>query len=192
MKRSGASTKAGAEPKPKAESKPKAEKKQKSKVSEDVLSFSHVNEKQTFYVVAVEPPRHFHGIIGPLDLYKIHVLVEGTGQPLQEVCPLSSDDAASWYRSHLESQGLTFTKTQSITPIVHILWVNTETTSLDSYAQFNSLSAEERTDPGVSAWKTYYLPCHAGTKKEALGFWVCASQEKIGPLTCAEFFSAAL
>jgi hypothetical protein len=149
-------------------------------------------QKHTFYVVASEPPCQFNGIIGPLDLYKLHVLVEGSTQPLQESSPALGPDAVAWYRAHLETQGLTFTHTKSINPIVHILWVNTETTPLDSYGHVRTLSAEERADPTMIAWKTYYIPCHAGTKKEALGFWVCASQEQFGPLTCAELFEAAL
>jgi hypothetical protein len=145
--------------------------------------------KHTFYVVAVESPRRFNGIIGPLDLYKIHVLVEGSGQPLQEICPA---EPVAWYRSHLESQGIAFTEAKSLSDTCHVLTVNSAETQLDSYAQYNSLSAEERADPAVTAWKTYYIPCHAGTKKEALGFWVCAAQEKLGPLSCAELFETVL
>jgi len=171
----------------KSGAQPKASKKSSIQKTSIVES-----QKHTFYVVAFEVPSQFNGIIGPLDLYKVHVLVEGGSQPLQEEYKGSAADAAVWYRTHLESQGLTFTHVQSIQSHVHLFWVNLETTPLDSYAHVRNLSAEERADPNVIAWKTYYIPCQAGTKKEALGFWVCAAQERLGPLSCAELFESTL
>ena len=154
-------------------------------------------EKHTFYVVAVEPSRQFQGIISPLDLYKVHVLVEGGTAPLQDTYSGSSDAALAWYKAHLESQGIVFTKTKTLPTSphqgpAHILWVDMETTPLDSYAHVRTLADEERTDPSILAWKTYYIPCTAGTKKEALGFWVCAAAERLGPKSCAELFEEVI
>lgn len=149
-------------------------------------------QKHTFYVVALEGPSQFNGIIGPLNLYKLHVLVEGGSQPLQEEYKGAAVDAAAWYSAHLKSQGLTFTHVQTFDTHCHLLWVDLETTPLDSYAHVKNLTAEERADPAVIAWKTYYIPCQAGTKKEALGFWVCAAQERLGPLSCAQLFETTL
>jgi hypothetical protein len=153
--------------------------------------------KHTFYVVGVEAARQFHGIICPLDLYKIHVLVEGGTQPLQESYSGSSESALAWYKAHLESQGIVFTKTKTLTTghnqgPAHVLWVDLEATPLDSYAHVRTLADDERTDPSILAWKTYYMPCTAGTKKEALGFWVCAASERLGPKTCAELFTEVI
>ena len=177
MKKSGAQ----------AKEKPKSSKKsiiEKSSIVEP--------QKHTFYVIALEGPSQFNGIIGPLDLYKLHVLVEGGSQPLQEEYRGAVADAAAWYSTHLESQGLSFTHVQTIQPHIHFLWVNLESTPLDSYAHVTNLSAEQKADPAVIAWKTYYIPCQAGTKKEALGFWVCAAQERLGPLSCAQLFESTL
>ena len=185
MKKSGAQ--ANAKESAQVKEKPKSSKKsiiEKSSIVEP--------QKHTFYVVALEGPSQFNGIIGPLDLYKLHVLVEGGSQPLQEEYKGAAADAAAWYSAHLESQGLSFTHVQTIQPHIHFLWVNLETTPLDSYAHVTNLSAEQKADPAVIAWKTYYIPCQAGTKKEALGFWVCAAQERLGPLSCAQLFESTL
>jgi hypothetical protein len=142
--------------------------------------------KHTYYVVATEAPRQFQGIICPIDLYKLHVLLEGG------TMPLSGTDTVAAYRKHLETQGISFSRVQSLRPDTHILWVDTAKTDLYSYAFLRDLDPAEWADPSTVAWKTYYIPCQAGTKKEALGFWVCAQEERLGGMTCAELFQASL
>jgi hypothetical protein len=60
---------------------------------------------------------------------------------------------------------------------MYALYVDTEKTDLSEF-----LNVRDCVDADSYAWKTYFIPCHAGTFKEALGFWICAQKEDVGPL----------
>lgn len=136
----------------------------------------------TFYVVAVEKIKQVHGIIGPLDLYNVSILLENGSSdnagPPQETVPAGKNPAA-WYADYLKTQGIELKGSAEIGSGVYILYVDTEKTDLSEFLNVRDCTGS---DAGSYAWKTYFIPCHAGTFKEALGFWICAQKEDVGPL----------
>jgi hypothetical protein len=131
----------------------------------------------TFYVVAVEKIKQVHGIIGPLDLYNVSILLEGTAPP-QETVPAGKNPAA-WYADYLKTQGIETKGSAELGQGMYALYVDTEKTDL---SEFLNVRDCVDADADAYAWKTYFIPCHAGTFKEALGFWICAQKEDVGPL----------
>lgn len=131
----------------------------------------------TFYVVAVEKIKQVNGIIGPLDLYNVSILLEGA-QPPQEKVPAGKNPVA-WYADYLKTQGIETRGSADLGNGAYALYVDTEKTDLSEFLNVRDAGA---VDPGTYAWKTYFIPCHAGTFKEALGFWICAQKEDVGPL----------
>jgi hypothetical protein len=129
----------------------------------------------TFYVVAVEKIKQVNGIIGPLDLYNVSILLEGTAPP-QETVPAGKNPAA-WYADYLKTQGIETKGSAELGQGMYALYVDTEKTDLSEF-----LNVRDCVDADSYAWKTYFIPCHAGTFKEALGFWICAQKEDVGPL----------
>ena len=138
----------------------------------------------TFYVVAVEKIKQVHGIIGPLDLYNVSILLEGTAPP-QETVPAGKNPAA-WYADYLKTQGIETKGSAELGQGMYALYVDTEKTDLSEF-----LNVRDCTEADSYAWKTYFIPCHAGTFKEALGFWICAQKEDVGPLKLSAIVESA-
>jgi hypothetical protein len=133
----------------------------------------------TFYVVAVEKIKQVNGIIGPLDLYNVSILLEGTAPP-QETVPVGKNPAV-WYADYLKTQGIETKGSAELGQGMYALYVDTEKTDLSEFLNVRDCT-EACADANTYAWKTYFIPCHAGTFKEALGFWICAQKEDVGPL----------
>lgn len=146
-------------------------------------------QKHTYYVVAVEPPKKVTGIIGALDIYVIHILLENGTTPPQELSQPGVDPTL-WYRAHLETQDIYSSGGHTLDDTSSIIYVDTTKTVVDDFMNVRGLSAAELT--GSMAWRSFIIPCHAGTTKEALGFWVCAQKETVGKHTLATLFSDAL
>jgi hypothetical protein len=154
---------------------------------------TQVQQKHTYYVVAVESPKKTTGIIGALDIYVTHILLENGTTPPQELCQPGVDPIA-WYRSHLETQdiytcgGAAFDDGTSAG--ASIIYVDTAKTNVDEFMNVRGLSPAEL--EGSMAWRSFIIPCHAGTTKEALGFWVCAQKEMIGTQPLSALLTNAL
>jgi hypothetical protein len=150
---------------------------------------TQVQQKHTYYVVAVEPPKKVTGIIGALDIYVAHILLENGSSPPQELCRPGVDPIA-WYRSHLESQDIYTSGGEAFGPSESIIYVDIAKTNVDEFMNVRGLSPAEL--EGSMAWRSFIIPCHAGTTKEALGFWVCAQKEMIGGQPLSALLTNAL
>ena len=154
-----------------------------------------VQQKTTFYVVAVEKLKQVNGIIGALDLYNISILLEDGTHPPCETVPAKATPT-TWYTDYLKTQDIHVKGAEVLGDNTCILYVDTEKTVLSEF--LNVKDCDDISEAkGSYAWKTYMIPCHAGTFKEslgshgetrnkgtkvpeALGFWICAQKEQIG------------
>ena len=135
-------------------------------------------KQTTFYVVAVEKLKQVNGIIGALDLYNISILLEDGTHPPCETVPAKATPT-TWYTDYLKTQDIHVKGAQDLGGEATILYVDTEKTVLSEF--LNVRDCDDISEAkGSYAWKTYMIPCHAGTFKEALGFWICAQKEQIG------------
>jgi hypothetical protein len=160
----------------------------KKKTVPEATAPAQVQQKHTYYVVAVEPPKKVTGIIGALDIYVAHILLENGSSPPQELCQPGVDPIA-WYRSHLETQDI-YTSGGAAFGEASIIYVDTAKTNVDEFMNVRGLSPAEL--EGSMAWRSFIIPCHAGTTKEALGFWVCAQKEMIGGQPLSALLTNAL
>ena len=149
-----------------------------------------IQTKHTYYVVAIDPPKKVTGIIGPLDLYVIHILLENGNTPPQENTKADTKDQITWYREHLKTQGIIIHASEPVDADSSILYVDMKETNIDEFMNVRGLSAEEL--EGTIAWRSFMIPCHAGTAKEALGLWVCAQKEMIGNRPLSSIITQAL
>lgn len=149
-----------------------------------------VNTKHTYYVVAIESPKKVTGIIGPLDIYTVHLLLENGTSPPQENTRPDTEDQITWYRTHLETQEIFTLGGHSMDSTSSIVYVDTGKTNIDEFTNVRGLKEEELA--GTIAWRSFIIPCHAGTAKEAIGFWVCAQKEMIGSIPLTTILTDAL
>lgn len=150
---------------------------------------TETQQKHTYYVVAVESPKKTTGIIGALDIYVAHILLENGISPPQELCQ-PGVDPITWYRTHLETQDIYTWGGAAFDANSSIIYVDTAKTNVDEFMNVRGLSPTEL--EGSMAWRSFIIPCHAGTTKEALGFWVCAQKEMIGTQPLSALLTNAL
>lgn len=146
-------------------------------------TYQKQQKKNTYYVVALENPKRFDGIIGAIDLYTFHMLLTHGTTLLQEPYNASKKNQIDWYAEQLKEQEIHVKSTHLISEGNYLIIVDTEKTNVDDYMNWRDIESTD--DSSVLAWRSYSIPCHAGTKKEALGFWVCAQKESYGQYTLA-------
>ncbi len=117
-----------------------------------------------------------NGLLGPIDLHKYHFLLHNGRQILEETLP-SNIDPVSYYEDSLQSQEMVVKKSWKDGNMIYIE-IDGEATQIESFTQYHEVSSNE--DEDTLAWKTYWIPCNAGTTKECLGLMVCAATENLG------------
>ena len=133
-----------------------------------------MNRTYTFIVYAKDPPKHFSGILGEIDLHAIHFLLMGGKYSIEE--NYSGSDPVKWYIDILEQQGIYIVqgKQQKYKGDIFIwLEVDLEQTSIHEFTSWKDL---DPSDTESLAWRTFYYPCHAGTIRECLGFAISARE----------------
>lgn len=117
-----------------------------------------------------------NGLLGPIDLHKYHFLLHNGKYVIEETLP-SSVDPIKYYEDSLQSQDMVIIKSYKDDNIVYIE-IDPEATQIESFTQYYELSSSA--DEDTLAWKTYWIPCNAGTTKECLGLMVGAATEHLG------------
>jgi len=117
-----------------------------------------------------------NGLLGPVDLHKYHFLLQDGRHIIEESLP-SNIDPISYYEDSLQSQEMVVKKSWRDGNNIYIE-VDGDATHIESFTQYHEVSSNEEED--TLAWKTYWIPCNAGTTKECLGLMVCAATEHLG------------
>ena len=141
----------------------------------------NANALNKYYIVAVETPKTFTGIIGPLDVYTVHFLLTDGKSTLK------SYSNESQIANELAEQGISIRQISPIGPGEHIIYVDTDRTNIAEFSNWKSTD-----DPTALTWRSYIYPCHKGTVKEALGFAVCAKKESIDNYSLSSLFTKIL
>ena len=149
-------------------------------------------KKVTYLVYGVEAPKSFKGILGQINLYTVHLLLQGGKTLIEET--YAGDDPIGWYTKTLEEQEIFVkaSKQQSYKGQT-IIWleIDTEKTAI---AEFTSWSELPSTDTETLAWRSVWYPCSAETGKECLGLAVAAKdiplQTTKQPLTLQQVLDA--
>jgi len=152
----------------------------------------HKNQ-YTFIIYAPPEKRRFSGILGEIDLYKVHLLLAGGKYVIEE--SYSGNDPVEWYCNILKDQEIYInrSKIQKNKGNTYVwLQVNTEKTRIEEFTFWNDLPSE---DTDTLAWRTYFYPCEADKKKECLGLAVIAretklTERKLSPLYLNEVLDA--
>jgi hypothetical protein len=134
-----------------------------------------------YYIVAVETPKTFTGIIGPLDVYTVHFLLTDGKSTLK------SYSNESQIATELADQGIYIQRISPLGPGEYIIYVDNHRTNVAEFSNWKSTD-----DPAALSWRTYIYPCHKGTTKEALGFAVCAKKEAIDNYSLSSLFTKIL
>ncbi len=151
----------------------------KSKKDESVVAVYN------YVIYAKDKVKTFpNGLLGPIDLHKYHFLLQNGKHILEETLP-SNIDPIAYYEESLQSQEMVVRKSWKDGNIIY-MEIDGDATNIASFTQDYELTQE---DDDTLAWKTYWIPCNAGTTKECLGLMVCASTENLG---CNMFLSQIL
>ena len=131
-----------------------------------------------YYIIyAKDKPTHFpNGLLGPIDLHKYHFLLQDGKQIIEESLP-SNIDPITYYQESLQSQDMVVKQSFKDDNKIYIE-IDAQATQIESFTQYYELSSSSEED--TLAWKTYWIPCNAGTTKECLGLMVCAATEHLG------------
>ena len=145
-------------------------------------------------IYAKEQPKKFSGILGEIDLHTIHLFLVAGHQGIQET--ITVNNPIDFYTTFLRDQDIIVksTRMEQLTDIKRIwIEVDSEKTPISEYTQWNQCTP---TDTDTLAWKQYWIPCTAGTKKECLGMAVAAAEQKLfsgkAPLSYQAVFSTIL
>ncbi len=142
----------------------------KTKKDESVVVYNYI-------IYAKDKVKTFpNGLLGPIDLHKYHFLLQNGREILEETLP-SNIDPIAYYEDSLQSQEMVVRKSWKDGSTIYIE-IDGEATHLESFTQYYELSTDA--DEDTLAWKTYWIPCNAGTIKECLGLMVCAATEHLG------------
>lgn len=128
-------------------------------------------------IYAKETPKKFSGILGEIDLYTIHLFLLAGHQGISET--IETANPVEFYNSFLNDQDMTVksSRMENVNGLKRIwIEVDTEKTPIAEYTQWNQC---EPTDTDTLAWKSYWIPCTAGTTKECLGLAVAAAEQKL-------------
>jgi hypothetical protein len=128
-------------------------------------------------IYAKEPPKKFSGILGDIDLYTIHLFLVAGHDGIFET--IEAQNPLDFYTSFLKEQDMCIRSSRmEIVQGIKRVWieVDTEKTPISEYTQWNQCSP---TDTDTLAWKSYWVPCTAGTTKECLGLAVAATEHKL-------------
>jgi hypothetical protein len=128
----------------------------------------------TYIVYGVPPPKHFHGILGEIELFQVKMLLAGGKTLITE--QYDGEDPIEWYKTTLEEQEIFVkqSKEQKFGATRYIwLEVDTEKTPIDEFASWHDIDAK---DTETLAWRTFNYPVCPATKKECLGLAVKARE----------------
>ncbi len=123
-------------------------------------------------VYAFSPPRNFQGgILGAIDLYEVHLLLDGQGKILREQGTMAAVEARM--RKMLESQDMPILSVQAVGST---LWIQVDPANNPVHEQVSF----REVDGDALCWRTILYPCQAGTTKECLGFTAPAAKDSLG------------
>jgi hypothetical protein len=126
----------------------------------------------TFIIYTKPTIRTFQGILGPIDVFTIHILLAGGKHLIEE--SYSGSDPIGWYTHTLREQDIyvSASKQQKYKGQSYIwLEVDPEQTPIH---EFTSWQEVDDKDTETLAWRKIVYPCTAGTTKECLGLAVAA------------------
>jgi hypothetical protein len=133
-----------------------------------------MKNKYTYIIYVKEPLKQFSGILGSIDLYKIHFLLVGGKYLIEET--YTGADPVGWYKEILEQQEIYIQQDkQQKWKGNTVIWLEVDS-SKTPINEFTSWKDLDPTDTETLAWKTIYYPCESGTSKECLGFAVSARE----------------
>jgi hypothetical protein len=132
--------------------------------------------KHTYTFIFYTPPKmkKFNGILGEIDLYHIQLLLAGGKYLVEE--QYDGEDPVKWYTEIMKDQSIYISNSKIQTyKGKKYIWmeIDAEKTPIEEF-----MTADQVTegDMDVLAWKTFYIPCTAGTKTECLGLGVVARE----------------
>jgi hypothetical protein len=131
-------------------------------------------KKVTYLVYGVEQPKSFKGILGQINLYTVHLLLQGGKTLIEEI--YNGDDPVEWYTKTLEEQEIYVqaSKVQTYKGQT-IIWLEVDTTKTPVH-EFTSWLELPENDTETLAWHTIHYPCSAETGKECLGLATAAKE----------------
>ncbi len=128
----------------------------------------------TFLVYGVEPPKRFNGLLGGINLYTVHLLLQGGKTLIEET--YDGETPVEWYSKTLEEQDIRVKNSKIQTYKGQtIIWleIDTETTPIEEFTSWTELTP---VDTETLAWRTVWYPCSVETQKECLGLAVAAKE----------------
>jgi len=130
------------------------------------------SKKVTYLVYGVEAPKFFKGILGQINLYTVHLLLQGGKTLIEE--SYQGTDPVGWYTKTLEEQEIYVqaSKVQTYKGQT-IIWLEVDITKTPVH-EFTAWTELPETDTETLAWRTIHYPCSAETGKECLGLATAA------------------
>jgi hypothetical protein len=122
-----------------------------------------------------EPKKFAGGILGDIDLYRIHLLVDDKGSLIQERGIPKTVEAN--VKKMLESQDLPVVRVWKSAPKTMFFEVDTEKNPISEQLCWQDSGDFER---GSLVWRTIFYPCASGTRRECLGFSAAAAEDHLG------------
>ena len=149
-------------------------------------------KKVTYLVYGVEAPKSFKGILGQLNLFTVHLLLQGGKTLIEEA--YAGDDPVEWYTKTLEEQEIYVqaSKQQSYKGQT-IIWLEVDTVKTPIH-EFTAWSELPESDTETLAWRSIWYPCSVESGKECLGLATAAKdiplQTTKHPLTLQQVLDA--
>ena len=132
--------------------------------------------KTKFIVYDYEKPKNFNGILGSIDVHYFNLLLMGGTAILEEEVPKKVDPVV-WYSELLEQQDIYIS--EGHVDLNGNVWlrIDAEKTPINEFSTWTDLADSQKDD---LAFRSFWIPCKAGTTKECLGLWISAKEESIG------------
>jgi len=127
----------------------------------------------TCLIYTTEVPRKFDGkLLGHIDLHKIHILVDSTGNLLKE--PMAN--AESKMRKFCESQDMSIINSTLHKPSLLVIEVDTTKNPVYEQTNWRDIQANDES----LCWRTILWPTTSNTTDECLGFASIGKKDSLG------------
>jgi hypothetical protein len=122
--------------------------------------------------VKEEAKRFVGGLLGDIDMHRIHILVDSNGELLKE----PSDKAEQNMRAICEGQELPVLSMKLHKQLL-VVEVDQSMNPIHEQMSWRDIKPADKTALG---WRTIFYPCLANTVQECLGFSAAAQKDSLG------------